>query len=117
MALVGALVVLAAEAGSIEPGTTAENVVLVRNTGDQPDEFNVTIQGPASAWAAIEPTVLRLAPEEEGAACGHGCLRGGGWPTAILASVQSAHIALRHGCFAGIDPACPAALRERAQKK
>lgn len=59
---------LAAEAGSIEPGTTAENVVLVRNTGDQPDEFNVTIQGPASAWAAIEPTVLRLEPEEEGAA-------------------------------------------------
>ena len=59
---------LAAEAGSVEPGTLAESVVLVRNTGEEPDEFNVTIQGPAAAWAAIDPHVLRLGPDEEGAA-------------------------------------------------
>jgi hypothetical protein len=57
---VGALVVLAAQAGSIEPGSEAETVVLVRNTGDAPDQFHVTVQGPAAAWAAVEPSVLTL---------------------------------------------------------
>jgi hypothetical protein len=62
---VGALVVLAAQAGSIEPGAEAETVVLVRNTGEETDVFHVVVQGAASAWAVVSPPTLRLAPDEE----------------------------------------------------
>ncbi|MBW3556378.1 MAG: DPP IV N-terminal domain-containing protein [Actinobacteria bacterium] len=61
----GALVVLAAEAGSIEPGGQGETVVLVRNTGEATGDFRVSIQGPAAAWATVEPQILTLAPDEE----------------------------------------------------
>src|SRR4051794_34644669 len=63
---VGALVVLAAQAGSIEPGSEAETVVLVRNTGDDEDTFHVVVQGDASRWAVVDPPSLTLAPGEEG---------------------------------------------------
>ena len=52
---VGALVVLAAQAGSIEPGSEAETVVLVRNTGEDEDTFHVVVQGDASRWAVVDP--------------------------------------------------------------
>ncbi|MBW3615843.1 MAG: DPP IV N-terminal domain-containing protein [Actinobacteria bacterium] len=61
----GALVVLAAEAGSIEPGDQGETVVLVRNTGEATGEFRIGVEGPAAAWASVEPVTLTLAPGEE----------------------------------------------------
>ncbi len=64
-ASVGALVVLAAQAGSIEPGAEAETVVLVRNTGEFPDTFHVVVQGEASAWAVVDPKSLTLEPGAE----------------------------------------------------
>ena len=57
--------VLAAQAGSIEPGAEAETVVLVRNTGDEPDVFHVVVQGEASAWALVDPPSVSLAPGQE----------------------------------------------------
>lgn len=63
--------VLAAQAGSIEPGAEAETVVLVRNTGEEPDVFHVVVQGDASAWAVVDPPSLRLAPGEEAPAWVH----------------------------------------------
>lgn len=65
---VGALVVLAAEAGSIEPGAQGETVVLVRNTGEVAADFHVAVEGPAAGWATVEPATLTLAPAEEAAA-------------------------------------------------
>lgn len=56
---------LAAQAGSIEPGAEAETVVLVRNTGDTPDTFHVVVQGDASRWAVVDPPQLALGPGEE----------------------------------------------------
>lgn len=58
--------VLAAQAGSIEPGAEAETVVLIRNTGDTADTFHVVVQGEASKWAVVDPSSLTLAPGEEG---------------------------------------------------
>lgn len=63
---VAALVAVAAEAGPVEPGAEVESVVLVRNTGAVSDEFSVTVQGPAAAWAVVDPPTLWLAPGEEG---------------------------------------------------
>jgi hypothetical protein len=63
---VGALVVLAAQAGSIEPGAEAETVVLVRNTGAVTDTFHVFVQGDASRWAIVDPPALTLASGHEG---------------------------------------------------
>ena len=57
--------VLAAQAGSIEPGSEAETVVLVRNTGEEDDTFHVVVQGDASRWAVVDPPSLSLAPGEE----------------------------------------------------
>jgi sugar lactone lactonase YvrE len=57
--------VLAAQAGSIEPGAEAEIVVLVRNTGEVDDVFHVVVQGQASPWAVVDPPNLTLAPGEE----------------------------------------------------
>ena len=56
---------LAAQAGSIEPGAEAETVVLVRNTGDAPDTFLVAVEGEASRWAVVDPPQVSLGPEEE----------------------------------------------------
>lgn len=64
--LVGALVVLAAQAGKIEPGTGTETVVLVRNTGDVADTFHVSVEGLVAPWAVVDPLHLRLDPGEEG---------------------------------------------------
>lgn len=58
--------VLAAQAGSIEPGAEAEIVVLVRNTGEAADTFHVVVQGEASGWAVVAPPKLELGPDEEG---------------------------------------------------
>lgn len=63
--------VLAAQAGSIEPGAEAETVVLVRNTGDGADVFHVVVQGAASAWAVVDPPSLHLGPGEEAPAWVH----------------------------------------------
>lgn len=57
---------LAAQAGSIEPGAEAETVVLVRNTGDADDTFHVVVEGDASRWAVVDPAQLTLGPGEEG---------------------------------------------------
>ena len=57
--------VLAAQAGSIEPGAEAETVVLVRNTGDGADTFHVVVEGDASRWAVVDPPRVSLGPGEE----------------------------------------------------
>ena len=57
--------VLAAQAGSIEPGAEAETVVLVRNTGAVADVFHVVVQGEASAWAVVDPPSVSLEPGQE----------------------------------------------------
>jgi hypothetical protein len=62
---VGALVVLAAQAGSIEPGAEAETVVLVRNTGEVADTFHIVVEGDASRWAVVDPPQLSLGPGDE----------------------------------------------------
>ena len=56
---------LAAQAGSIEPGAEAEIVVLVRNTGEVADTFHVVVEGEASRWAVVDPPQLALGPGEE----------------------------------------------------
>ena len=56
---------LAAQAGSIEPGAEAETVVLVRNTGDAPDTFHIVVEGDASRWAVVDPPHVALRPGEE----------------------------------------------------
>lgn len=57
--------VLAAQAGAIEPGAEAETVVLVRNTGEARETFHIVVQGQASAWAVVDPPSLTLDPETE----------------------------------------------------
>ena len=63
--------VLAAQAGSIEPGAESETVVLVRNTGAEADVFHVVVEGGASPWAVVDPPTLSLAPGEEAPAWIH----------------------------------------------
>lgn len=57
--------VLAAPAGSVVPGSSSESVVLVRNTGTEPDVFDIVVQGAAAPWASVEPAVVELAPGHE----------------------------------------------------
>ena len=57
--------VLAAQAGVVDPGSTGECVVLVRNTADSHDDFDVLVHGAAAVWATVEPTVLSIGPDEE----------------------------------------------------
>ena len=62
---VGALVVLAAEAGSITPGGTGECVVLIRNEAETHDDFDVLVHGPAAVWATVDPPIASVPPGEE----------------------------------------------------
>lgn len=57
--------VLAAQAGAIEPGAEAETVVLVRNTGEAADTFHVVVQGQAASWAIVDPPSVVLEPGAE----------------------------------------------------
>lgn len=57
--------VLAAQAGAIEPGAEAETVVLVRNTGEVVDTFHVVVQGRAASWAIVDPPSVVLEPGAE----------------------------------------------------
>ena len=57
--------VLAAQAGVVDPGSTGECVVLVRNTADEHDDFDVLVHGPAAVWATVDPTVVSVAPGDE----------------------------------------------------
>jgi hypothetical protein len=58
-------VVLAPQAEPVAPGGTCDSVVLVRNTGAEPDVFDVLVQGAAATWASVDPDVVELAPDEE----------------------------------------------------
>jgi hypothetical protein len=68
---VGALVVLAAEAGVVAPGSTGTCVVLVRNLAEEHDDFDVLVHGPGAVWATIEPASLSIPPGEEATAWVH----------------------------------------------
>lgn len=57
--------VLAAQAGAIEPGAEAETVVLVRNTGEVADTFHVVVQGDVASWAIVDPPSVVLEPGAE----------------------------------------------------
>lgn len=56
---------LAAQAGVVDPGSTGECVVLVRNTADEHDDFDVLVHGPAAVWATVDPTVVSVGPGDE----------------------------------------------------
>lgn len=50
---------------AVEPGGEASCEVRVRNTGTVVDEFRLDVLGEAAAWAAVEPSALRLFPGAE----------------------------------------------------
>ena len=56
---------LAAQAETVEPGGVGESVVLVRNTAEEHDRFDVLVHGPAAAWATVEPASVALNPGDE----------------------------------------------------
>jgi hypothetical protein len=52
----------------VDPGTEASLVVRVRNRGSIVDQFDISVVGPTSAWATVDPPSLRLFPDKEGEA-------------------------------------------------
>jgi hypothetical protein len=58
-------VVLAAQAGTVDAGGVGECVVLIRNTADEHDEFDVLVHGPAAVWATVDPPHVSLDPGVE----------------------------------------------------
>lgn len=39
--------------------------MLVRNTGAEPDVFDIVVQGEAAPWVSVDPAVVELAPDQE----------------------------------------------------
>ena len=52
----------------IDAGGTGEVRVRIRNRGTRVDGFRVSVEGPFSAWAAVEPAEVQLFPKTEGEA-------------------------------------------------
>lgn len=53
---------------SVEPGTTVETDVTVRNTGGDADHYDLRLLGEATLWATVDPPTLHLPPGAEGTA-------------------------------------------------
>ena len=50
---------------AVDPGTTAECVILVRNNGHIVDQFAIDVLGDAARWATVEPQVVNLLPGDQ----------------------------------------------------
>src|SRR5688572_20066356 len=61
-----ALVAVASEQQDVKPGHDASCVAVIRNDGDAPETFSMSVHGPASGWSELEESSLTLAPGEEG---------------------------------------------------
>lgn len=59
---------LSPERVRVAAGADAQLAVRVRNLAEVVDRYDLRVDGVAAAWAAIEPSVLRLLPDEEGEA-------------------------------------------------
>ncbi len=59
------LVTLQPAAVEVDPGTTAECVVRVRNTGQIVDRFTIEVLGDAAPWVTVTPAALSLFPGAE----------------------------------------------------
>ena len=53
---------------NVDAGAEASLVVRVRNRGTIVDQFDITVVGPTSPWATVDPPSLRLFPDKEGEA-------------------------------------------------
>ena len=52
----------------VDAGASAQLVVRVRNRGSIVDQFDITVVGPTTGWATVDPPSLRLFPDKEGEA-------------------------------------------------
>ncbi|MFF1376089.1 hydrolase [Streptomyces sp. NPDC058308] len=55
-------------ATSVEPGSTANVRLRVRNTGDTVEEYRLQVVGATAGWARVQPDVLRVYPGAEATA-------------------------------------------------
>lgn len=87
----GAIASLTPSVVAVEPGGVGICELRVRNTGSVNDWFTFELEGPAAAWATMDPNMLNLAPGTEGA------VRlqfqppgdaGGEWPFAVKVTAQ-----------------------------
>jgi hypothetical protein len=60
-----AVVTLQNAALEVDPGSSRDAIVRVRNTGQIVDRFSIEILGRASAWAAVSPSAVSLFPGAE----------------------------------------------------
>jgi hypothetical protein len=49
----------------VDPGSTAECRILVRNNGHIVDQFAIDVLGDAARWATVEPQVVNLLPGDQ----------------------------------------------------
>lgn len=52
----------------VDAGAAAQLVVRVRNRGSIVDQFDISVVGPTTGWATVDPPSLRLFPDKEGEA-------------------------------------------------
>jgi len=50
---------------AVDPGSTAECVIFVRNNGHIVDQFAIDVLGDAARWATVEPPVVNLLPGDQ----------------------------------------------------
>jgi hypothetical protein len=50
---------------AVDPGSSAECVILIRNNGHIVDQFAVDVLGDAARWATVEPAVVNLLPGDQ----------------------------------------------------
>jgi len=60
-----AVVTLANAALEVDPGSSRDAIVRVRNTGQIVDRFSIEILGKAAAWATVSPSTVSLFPGAE----------------------------------------------------
>src|SRR5918995_1441597 len=59
------LVTLEQAAIDVDPGSSAEALVRIRNTGQIVDRFTVLVLGDAAAWTTVAPAAVSLFPGAE----------------------------------------------------
>ncbi|MEO8272888.1 MAG: hypothetical protein ABI620_02315 [Chloroflexota bacterium] len=52
----------------VDAGASTQLVVRVRNRGTIVDQFDISVVGPTTGWATVDPPSLRLFPDKEGEA-------------------------------------------------
>lgn len=61
----GAIASLTSAQLAVDPGSTAECTILVRNSGQIVDQFAIDVVGDAARWATVEPQVVNLLPGDQ----------------------------------------------------